>query len=97
MDVVIKPIQGALKDVLQIQKAVSPSCGGQIQFRIMRVMSSGPGVNDQVDHTLIICGKIQIRHFFYDLNCFQPGIIYDSEYGQPGTINFYCPVWNHGL
>ena len=51
-----------------------------------------PGFPDQVDHTLITYGTIQFIQFFLCSYHDQYGIIYDSEYGQPGTINFYGPV-----
>ena len=49
-----------------------------------------PGILDQVDHTLIMYGTIQIIQFssrkfllsYHDLS----GIIYVPEYDQPGTI-----------
>ena len=50
-----------------------------------------PGFPDQVDHTLIINGTIQTKQFF-SMILTQSGILYDSDYGQPETINFYGPV-----
>ena len=40
---------------------------------------------------MIIYGTIQIIQFFLRSYRYQSGIIYDSEYCQPGTINFYGP------
>ena len=56
-----------------------------------------PGFYDHVDHTLIIYGTIQIMQiFFYGLTMInlESYRVYDSEYGQSGTIYFYGPFWN---
>ena len=43
---------------------------------------------------MTIYGTIQIIQFFLRSYRYQSGIIYDSEYCQPGTINFYGPVYD---
>ena len=61
-------------------------------FKVLYVSCKLPGFPDQVDHTLNIYETIQIIQLFLRSYHDQSGIIYDSEYDQPGTINFYGPV-----